>query len=76
MYADQENALVVFDISNPAQARPIDTMQRRMFSSALRGDIANWLNGDALNGNQFGGADGCGTEGCDINNESTDLNVG
>ena len=71
MYADQGNDLVVYDISNPAQARPLDTIPDIFFRSGA--EIANWINGDDLNANQFGGANGCGSEGCDINNESSDL---
>ncbi len=69
MYADQEHDLVVFDISDPAQPRPIDTIPDIFFRSGT--EIANQLNG--WNGaNEFGGAGGCGTEGCEVSDEPVD----
>lgn len=71
MYADQEHDLVVYDISNPAQARPVDTIPDIFYRSGT--EIANWLNGNSWDGgNELGGASGCGADGCDVNNGSSD----
>lgn len=70
MYADQNHDLVVFDISNPAQPRPLDTVSTLFYRSGSA--IADELNGRTTGTNEFGGASGCGVEGCETSSESVD----
>ena len=70
MYADQGHDLVVYDISNPEAARPLDTIPDVFFRSGA--EIAEILNGSAIRGNEFGGTSGCGANGCEVNDESVD----
>lgn len=69
MYADQERDLVVYDISDPANARPLDTIAnvfRRAGSQVL--EDGGWTGGE---GNAVGGASGCGADGCETGGSST-----
>lgn len=67
MYADQGYDLVVFDISNPAQVRALDTIKKAFNSPATYSPRWEWEGGDETTwqGDDVGGMSGCGGIGCE-----------
>ena len=69
LYADRNRDLVIYDISDPAEARLVGTLPQT-FETAGSDRVASFNNFNG--GNSFGGADGCATDGCDVSTASDD----
>lgn len=71
LYADRDRDLVVFDISNPAEARQVAVVSSVFTTSGSRRvESFNAVNNGG--GNSFGGAEGCGSDGCNVDAQDDD----